>query len=98
MPESSVATAHATWTLTAEATTCGVMMLTTGAAATGPTTSVDAACGTTGFEDADAGPVPALFVAVTLNVYCVPLFRLLTVQAVEPDVVQVRPPGVDVTV
>lgn len=44
-----------------------------------------------------AGPVPATFVAVTVNVYEVPIVKPLTVigeDAPEP----VRPPGLEVTV
>jgi hypothetical protein len=53
--------------------------------------------GTTAPEDADAEPVPALFVAETVNVYEVPFERPVTVQLVV-EVVQVNEPGVDVTV
>jgi hypothetical protein len=38
--------------------------------------------GVTAFEAADAGPVPAALVAVTLNVYAVPFVRPLTVAVV----------------
>ena len=48
-------------------------------------------------EAADAGPVPALLVAVTVNVYAVPLVRLVTTTG-EPAPVPVIPPGLDVTV
>lgn len=47
---------------------------------------------------ADAAEVPAALVAVTLNVYAVPLVRPVTVAVVAPVVVAVRPPGVEVTV
>jgi len=53
--------------------------------------------GTTAPEAVDAEPVPALFVAVTVNVYEVPLVRPLTVQLVVA-VVHVNEPGDDVTV
>jgi hypothetical protein len=49
------------------------------------------------FEAAEAGLVPAELVAVTVKVYVVPLVRPVTVQDVLL-VVQVRPPGLDVTV
>ena len=48
--------------------------------------------------DADeAAPVPDTFVAVTVNVYDVPFVRPVTVQVVVA-VVQVKEPGVEVTV
>jgi hypothetical protein len=53
--------------------------------------------GTTAPDAEDAEPVPALFVAVTVNVYEVPLVRLLTVQLVVA-VAHVNEPGDDVTV
>jgi hypothetical protein len=53
--------------------------------------------GTTDADALDAEPVPALFVAVTVNVYEVPLVRPLTVQLVIV-VVHVNQPGDDVTV
>ena len=49
------------------------------------------------FEAVDAVPVPAALVAVTLNVYEVPLLSPVTVQ-LRPAVEQVSPPGVDVAV
>jgi len=48
-------------------------------------------------EAVEADPVPAAFVAVTVNVYEVPLVRPVTVQLVDA-VVQVNEPGDDVTV
>jgi hypothetical protein len=45
----------------------------------------------------DPLPVPAEFVAVTVNVYSVPLVRPVTVIGEEPPV-PVNPPGEDVTV
>jgi hypothetical protein len=55
--------------------------------------------GITEFDGADAGLVPLGFVAVTVNVYAVPLFSPLTVAAVvEPLTVAVCPPGLAVTV
>jgi len=53
--------------------------------------------GTTAPEAVDAEPVPALFAAVTVNVYEVPLVRPLTAQLVVVDV-HVNEPGDDVTV
>jgi hypothetical protein len=44
-----------------------------------------------------AGPVPTLLVAVTVNVYAVPLVRPVTVIG-DADPVAVTPPGLDVTV
>lgn len=51
-------------------------------------------------EAADAGPVPAELVAVTVNVYAVPFVSPLTVaEVVVPlAVVAVKPPGAEVTV
>ena len=62
--------------------------------------SVDApAVGVTAVEAADGGPVPAAFVAVTVNVYGVPLVRPVTVAVrAVPATLAVTPPGVDVTV
>ena len=42
--------------------------------------------------------VPSALVALTVKVYAVPLVRPETVQLVAPVVVQVNPPGDDVTV
>ena len=53
--------------------------------------------GTTAEDALEAVPVPAAFVAVTVNVYEVPFVRPVTVQLVV-DVVHVRPPGDEVTV
>ena len=53
--------------------------------------------GTTAAESTDAAPVPAEFVAVTLNLYETPLVRPATVHEVEA-VEQVNEPGVEVTV
>ena len=53
--------------------------------------------GTTAPDAVDAEPVPAAFVAVTVNVYEVPFVRPVTVQLVVA-VVQVSDPGEDVTV
>lgn len=53
--------------------------------------------GVTGLDGADEGPVPPELLAVTLNVYAVPFANPVTVQDV-PLVVQVRPPGNEVTV
>jgi len=49
--------------------------------------------GVTGEEAAEAGPVPTALVAVTVNVYGVPLVRPETVQERAPLVVQVEEPG-----
>ena len=46
----------------------------------------------------DAGEVPTLLVAVTVNVYGVPLVSPVTVPVVAPDVDTVAPPGDAVTV
>jgi hypothetical protein len=53
--------------------------------------------GVTGFEAADAGPVPAVLVAVTVNAYVVPSARPVTVIGL-PAPIAVRPPGDAVTV
>jgi hypothetical protein len=53
--------------------------------------------GVTALLLADADPVPKALVAVTEKVYEVPLVSPVTMQAVAA-VVQVRPPGLDVTV
>ncbi len=50
------------------------------------------------FDATEAALVPALFVAVTVNVYEVPFVRPSTVQVVAPVITQVFDPGVDVTV
>jgi hypothetical protein len=65
-----------------------------------PTTEVGApgtASGVTEPEDADDELLPTALVAVTLNVYGLPLVSPLTVQLVVA-VVQVNPPGEEVTV
>lgn len=49
------------------------------------------------FDAAEAGPCPAEFVALTENVYAVPFESPVTVQLF-PEVVQVKSPGVEVTV
>jgi hypothetical protein len=49
-------------------------------------------------DGSEATPVPAAFVAVTVNVYEVPFVRPDTVQLRAPFVVQVFEPGEDVTV
>jgi hypothetical protein len=63
-----------------------------GVAAT-PVGAVGVVAGVTGAEATDAGPVPAAFVAVTVNVYGLPLARPVTVQERGPPVVQVLPSG-----
>jgi hypothetical protein len=52
----------------------------------------------TRFDALDGAEVPVALVAVTVNVYDVPLVRPVTVAVVEPLVVAVFPPGLDVTV
>jgi hypothetical protein len=50
------------------------------------------------FDGSDALLVPARFVAVTVNVYEVPLVRPVTVQVVRVVALHVAVPGVAVTV
>ena len=50
------------------------------------------------FDASEAEPVPATFVAVTVNVYEVPFVRPSTVQNVPRVAVQENPPGFEVTV
>jgi hypothetical protein len=58
---------------------------------------VDPAVGVTEFDGAEAGPVPAALVAVTVKVYAVPFASPVTVIGLlEP--LPVTPPGEDVTV
>ena len=52
--------------------------------------------GVAGADGVDAGPVPVMLVAVTVNVYGWLLVRPVTVHDV-PAVVQVNPPGAEVT-
>jgi len=59
---------------------------------------VGAAAGVTALLSAEAAEVPVAFVAVTVNVYAVPLVSPVTVHEMAPVVVQVRPPGEAVTV
>jgi hypothetical protein len=56
------------------------------------------AVGVTAVLANDVGPVPATFVAVTVNVNGVPLVRPVTTQVRAPVVVHVTPPGDEVTV
>lgn len=56
-----------------------------------------ASAGETALLDGDAADTPIAFVAVTVNEYEVPFVRPETTQ-VSPLLVQVKPPGVDVTV
>ena len=56
-----------------------------------------APCGVTAADATDAPPVPAPLVAVTVNVYAVPLDRPVTVMGA-PAPVPVKLPGLDVTV
>ena len=53
--------------------------------------------GVTVLEGADGALAPVEVVAVTVNVCGVSLTNPLTVQLVAPVVVQVNPPGLDVT-
>ena len=62
-----------------------------------PVGTLGTVAGTTDAEALDAEPVPALFVAVTENVYEVPFVRPVTVHVVVV-VVHVNEPGDDVTV
>jgi hypothetical protein len=58
---------------------------------------ITVAAGVTDALAADAAPVPTAFVAVTVNVYAVPLLKPVTVSGLDaPDAV--KPPGLDVTV
>ena len=59
--------------------------------------AVAGAVGVTLFDAADAGLVPTAFVAVTLNVYAVPLVNPVTVIGLDAAEA-VKLPGVDVTV
>jgi hypothetical protein len=54
--------------------------------------------GVTAAEAADAVESPRGFVAVTVNVYAVPLVSPVTLAVVPPVVLAVLPPGVAVTV
>ena len=60
-------------------------------------TADGAVTGVTGLVVA-AGLLPLAFVATIENVYAVPLVRPLTMQVRAPLVVQVKPPGDEVTV
>ena len=53
--------------------------------------------GTMALEALEATEVPEMLVAVTVNTYCVPLVRPVTVHEVVADV-QVKLPGFEVTV
>nr|WP_229708425.1 hypothetical protein [Knoellia flava] len=59
---------------------------------------VTGAVGVTAVDATDAEEVPIALVAVTVNVYAVPLLSPMTVQDRAPVVVQVFPPGLEVTV
>jgi hypothetical protein len=54
--------------------------------------------GVTGADGADGGPVPTLFVAVTVKVYAVPFTRPVTAHDRPPALEHVAPPGLAVTV
>lgn len=58
---------------------------------------VCAALGVTAVEAVDAEPEPAVFLAVTVNVYAVPFVRPVTVSGLAAPVA-VAPPGLAVTV
>jgi hypothetical protein len=68
------------------------------AVATAPVGSPGTVEGTAAFDASEAAPVPALLVAVTVNVYEVPLVSPLRTQVVRVVAVQVAPPGAAVTV
>ena len=63
----------------------------------GVTPSVESLRGVTASDGEDASLVPALLVAVTVNVYAVPLVSPATMHVSEPAVAQVREPGEDIT-
>jgi hypothetical protein len=63
-----------------------------------PVGASGATAGVTGVDADEAGPSPFSLVATTVNVYAVPLVSPDTVHEVAPEVVQVKPPGLDVTV
>ena len=66
-----------------------------------PDTAVGApgtANGVTAADADDTAPVPTALVAVTVNVYAVPLPNPVTVADVAPVVDAVKPPGDEVTV
>ncbi|GKS13455.1 hypothetical protein YDYSY3_44550 [Paenibacillus chitinolyticus] len=56
------------------------------------------ATGVTLPDATDAVPLPALFVATTVNVYAVPFVNPVTVTGLAVVLVPVNPPGLDVTV
>ena len=56
------------------------------------------ATGVTEFDGPDGGPDPAVLAATTVKEYAVPLVKPSTVHDVVAVVVQVWPPGADVTV
>jgi hypothetical protein len=77
--------------------TVGVVVVTAG----GGVVAVGAAVGadgTTAFDAVEAAPAPATFLAVTVNVYVVPLLSPVTVQESAPVVVHDPPPPDAVTV
>jgi hypothetical protein len=59
---------------------------------------VGTVAGTTGADGREDSPAPMPFVAVTVNVYEMPLVSPVTPQESAPVVAQVRPPGELVTV
>ena len=67
-------------------------------AATTPVGAPGTVLGVTAGLATEAADVPAALVAVTVNVYAVPLLRPGTITDVAPDVVAVAPPGDAVTV
>jgi hypothetical protein len=50
-----------------------------------------------GLDDADAGPAPAAFVAVTVNVYAVPFVKPVTVIGPPVEVAEIFP-GLEIAV
>jgi hypothetical protein len=62
-----------------------------------PVGAPGAAAGTAGADAVEAVPVPDALVAVTVNVYATPLVRPSTTHEVV-EVVQILPPGLEVTV
>jgi hypothetical protein len=68
------------------------------AVADAPVGACDTPTGTIADDPDDAEPAPDTLVAMTLNVYETPPVRPFTVQFVADVVVQINPPGEEVTV
>ena len=68
------------------------------AVATTPVGAPETVAGVTAALAVDAAEVPTILVAVTVNVYEVPLVSPVIVALVAPVVVTVLPPGIAVTV